>query len=136
MKVALKNLGCKTNQAEGEAVLHQLVEAGFKPVSFTQEADVYLVNTCTVTSEADSKSRKFLRQAKRRNPRGIVVATGCYAQRAPAEIAATGGVDLIVNQSNKPRLAQMLFQKLNLEETSSNSSFWSFYIFSIKGGKE
>lgn len=127
MRVALKNLGCKTNQAEGEAVLRQLIEAGFEPVSFKQEADVYLVNTCTVTSEADSKSRKFLRQARRHNPKAVVVATGCYAQRASNEIAAIKEVDLVINQFKTPQLAQVLFQKLNLEETDFSSFFQPFH---------
>ena len=87
MKIALDTLGCKLNQAEAELLARQLAEAGHRLVSLVDEADVYILNTCTVTHTADSKSRHLLRAAHRRNPDALLVVTGCYAKRVPQELA-------------------------------------------------
>lgn len=108
MKVALDTLGCKLNQAETESLARQLVEAGYCLVSPLEEADVYILNTCTVTRLADAKSRHLLRLAHRRNPSALVVATGCYAQQAPQELAQIGGVSLVVGNDGKEQLPQQL----------------------------
>ncbi len=108
MRVALDSLGCKLNQAETELLAKQLAEAGYYLVSPTDEADVYILNTCTVTHIADSKSRHRLRLAHRRNPDALVVATGCYAERAPQELAQIEGVDLVVGNDEKPYLLRLL----------------------------
>ena len=105
MKVALETLGCKLNQAETELLARQLAEAGHRLVSLVDEADVYILNTCTVTHIADTKSRHLLRLAHRRNPDALVVATGCYAQRVPQELAQIEGVSLVVGNDEKPHLA-------------------------------
>ncbi len=108
MKVALDTLGCKLNQAETEVLAKQFAEAGYRLVSLADEADVYILNTCTVTHIADAKSRHWLRLAHRRNPDALVVATGCYAQRMPQELAQIEGVSLVVGNDEKPRLLQLL----------------------------
>ena len=79
-KAALHNLGCKVNAYETEAMQHLLEEAGYEIVPFTQKADVYVINTCSVTNMADRKSRQMLHKAKKNNPDSIVVAAGCYVQ--------------------------------------------------------
>ncbi|MFH0769677.1 MAG: tRNA (N(6)-L-threonylcarbamoyladenosine(37)-C(2))-methylthiotransferase MtaB [Chloroflexota bacterium] len=108
MKVVLETLGCKLNQAETELLAKQLAEAGHELVPSIDDADVYILNTCTVTHVADSKSRHLLRLAHRRNPRVMVVATGCYAQRMPRELASIEGVSLVMGNSEKLNLLQLL----------------------------
>ncbi len=108
MKVVLDTLGCKLNQAETEVLARQLAEAGHKLVSLVEEADVYILNTCTVTHIADAKSRHLLRLAHRRNPGALVVAAGCYAQRIPGELARIEGVSLVVGNDEKSRLPKIL----------------------------
>ncbi len=108
IRIALATLGCKVNQAETELLANQLVKAGYRLVSPNVAADIYILNTCTVTHTADRKSRQLLRQARRRNPQALVVATGCYAQRAHGELAHLGGIDLIIGNDEKPNLPQLL----------------------------
>ena len=108
IRVALDSLGCKLNQAETELLARQLAAAGYQLVSPVDEADVYILNTCTVTHIADSKSRHRLRLAHRRNPDAWLVATGCYAQRAPQELAQIEGVSLVLGNNEKPYLPQLL----------------------------
>ncbi len=108
MKIALDSLGCKLNQAETELLARQFAEAGYRLVAPTDGADVYILNTCTVTHIADSKSRHQLRLAHRRNPGALVVATGCYAERARYELAQIEGVDLVVGNEEKPHLLRLL----------------------------
>ena len=118
IKVALDSLGCKLNQAETELLARQLTEAGYRLVSSADEADVYILNTCTVTHIADSKSRHLLRLAHRRNPDALVVATGCYAQRAPADLAQIKGVDLVLGNDEKPYLLRLLEESGRLTSPS------------------
>ncbi|MFC2004358.1 tRNA (N(6)-L-threonylcarbamoyladenosine(37)-C(2))-methylthiotransferase MtaB [Chloroflexota bacterium] len=108
MKVALDTLGCKLNQAETKLLARQLAEAGYSMVSTVEEADVYILNTCTVTHIADRKSRHLLSLAHRRNPDAIMVVIGCYAQRAPQELARIDGVSLVVGNDEKPHLVSLL----------------------------
>ena len=108
MKVALDTLGCKLNQAETEKLARQFLEAGYCLVPPENSADVYILNTCTVTSTADSKARRWLRLMHRRNPGARLVVTGCYAQRQPDELAQIEGVSLVVGNNEKPRLLQLL----------------------------
>jgi threonylcarbamoyladenosine tRNA methylthiotransferase MtaB len=102
-KVALKNIGCKLNAYETEALSRIFHTKGYKIVPFNSNADVYVVNTCTVTGSGDSDSRKAVRKAKRNNPNATVVATGCYAQRCPDELDQAGA-DLIVGNDQKSEL--------------------------------
>ncbi len=108
MRVALDSLGCKLNQAETELLAKQFTEAGYRLVSPADGADVYILNTCTVTHIADRKSRHWLRLAHRRNPDALLVATGCYAERVPQELAQIEGIDLILGNEQKPHLLQLL----------------------------
>ncbi|MEE8637020.1 MAG: tRNA (N(6)-L-threonylcarbamoyladenosine(37)-C(2))-methylthiotransferase MtaB, partial [Dehalococcoidia bacterium] len=85
--MALYTLGCKLNQAETEALSSHLSQVGFQLVSPDDGADVCIANTCTVTHIADRKSRHWLRLARRRNPRALIIATGCYAQRSSHDLA-------------------------------------------------
>jgi threonylcarbamoyladenosine tRNA methylthiotransferase MtaB len=95
-RVALESLGCKLNQAEMEALADRLAGRGHALTESAAEADVYVLNTCTVTHIADRKSRQALRAAQRANPQARIIATGCYARRAPADLARLGAVDVIV----------------------------------------
>ncbi len=108
IKVALDSLGCKLNQAETELLARQFAEAGYRLVSPTDKADVYILNTCTVTHIADRKSRHWLRLAHWRNPDARLVAIGCYAQRAGHELAQIDGVDLVLGNEEKPHLLPLL----------------------------
>jgi len=108
MRIALDALGCKLNQAETETLARELARAGHSLVARTEPADVYILNTCTVTHVADGKSRQLLRQARRRNPDALVVATGCYAQRAPEELSGIDGVDRVVGNDGKMGLPALL----------------------------
>src|SRR5512136_3384705 len=95
-RVELESLGCKLNQAEMEALADRLASRGHVLTDSVEEADVYVLNTCTVTHIADRKSRQAVRSARRANPRARVIATGCYARRAPGELGRLGVVDVIV----------------------------------------
>jgi threonylcarbamoyladenosine tRNA methylthiotransferase MtaB len=107
-RIALDTLGCKLNQADTELLARQFAEAGCHLVSSASEADVYILNTCTVTHIADRKARHRLRLAHRRNPDALVIATGCYAERAHQELARIAGVDLIVDNEQKPHLVKLV----------------------------
>jgi len=100
-RVATTTMGCKVNQFETEAIRQALQGAAFELVPFEAEADLYLVNTCTVTREADRQARQLVRRALRRNPEALMVVTGCYAQRDPEAVAAIPGVDLVLGNGEK-----------------------------------
>jgi len=106
--VALDSLGCKLNQAEIEDLGRQLEAAGYRLVSPGEKADIYILNTCTVTHIADRKSRHLLRLAHRRNPAARIVAIGCYAQRAPGELSKIEGVELVLGNDSKADLVSRL----------------------------
>jgi threonylcarbamoyladenosine tRNA methylthiotransferase MtaB len=106
--VALDTIGCKLNQAETELLARQFADAGYRPVAAASEADIYILNTCTVTHIADRKCRQRLRLARRRNPGAFIMATGCYAERAHQEIARIAGVDLIAGNKHKPHLVKLV----------------------------
>jgi threonylcarbamoyladenosine tRNA methylthiotransferase MtaB len=107
-RVALDTLGCKLNQAETEALSRQLAEAGYRLVAPTTAAEIYILNTCTVTQAADSKARHRLRLAHRRNPKARLVAIGCYAERSPAELEDIEGVELVLGNTRKAVLPRLL----------------------------
>lgn len=107
-KVALHNLGCKVNAYEVEAMQQLLEQAGYEIVPFQEGADVYLINTCTVTNIADRKSRQMLHKAKKMNPEAIVVATGCYAQTDTEKLREDTSVDLILGNNQKNRIVEAL----------------------------
>lgn len=107
-KAALHNLGCKVNSYETEAMQQLLENAGYEIVPFTEGADVYIINTCSVTNIADRKSRQMLHRAKKMNPDAVVVAAGCYVQAAGEELKKDEAVDLVVGNNKKTELVSIL----------------------------
>ena len=105
---ALHNLGCKVNSYETEAMQQLLEEAGYEIVPFHEKADVYIINTCSVTNIADRKSRQMLHRAKKQNPEAVVVAAGCYVQAAAEELKADLAVDVIIGNNKKQDLVPIL----------------------------
>ena len=107
-RVALRTLGCKVNQYETRKLAEDFQSKGFDLVDFSSEADIYVINTCTVTRVADSKSRQAARSAVNRNPQAAVVLTGCYAETSPERLRAIPGVALILGNREKPRLVEQV----------------------------
>ena len=107
-RITLETLGCKLNQAETDCLARRLLSGGYQWAESAREADVYVLNTCTVTHVADRKARHLLRSARRANPRALIVAIGCYAQRAPEALKQLGIVDLILGNEQKDRLVEIL----------------------------
>ena len=108
-KIAIYTLGCKSNRLESSILIDELKLENFEIVRFNEKADVYIINTCTVTSKSDNTSRYFIRQAKRINPDARIIVTGCYAQVSPEEIAKLEDVDLIIGNSEKQNLIEILY---------------------------
>lgn len=106
--VAFHTLGCKVNQYETEALEELFVQKGYRVVDFASPADVYVINTCTVTHHGDSKSRQAIRRAKKTNPDAVVAVIGCYVQVAPDEVLAVDGVDVVVGTADKSRLPELV----------------------------
>lgn len=104
--VAIYTLGCKTNQYESNAIMQEFIKEGYKKVEFTEKADIYVVNTCTVTSMSDKKSRQILRRAKHNNPSAILVATGCFAQIAKNKLEEIKEIDIILGNSEKKNIVK------------------------------
>ncbi|MGD6818157.1 tRNA (N(6)-L-threonylcarbamoyladenosine(37)-C(2))-methylthiotransferase MtaB [Metabacillus sp. 113a] len=102
--VAFHTLGCKVNHYETEAIWQLFKEAGYERKEFEGTADVYVINTCTVTNTGDKKSRQVIRRAIRKNPDGVICVTGCYAQTSPAEIMAIPGVDIVVGTQDRNKM--------------------------------
>ena len=104
MKIAFLTLGCKVNFYETERMKSQFEDAGYRIVAFSEQADIYLVNTCTVTNIADRKSRKMLHRARRMNPDAIVVAAGCYVDSARQKGEVDETIDLFLSNTEKGRV--------------------------------
>lgn len=107
-KAALHNLGCKVNSYETEAMTQLLQGAGYEIVPFQEKADVYIINTCSVTNMADRKSRQMLHKAKKNNPDAVVVATGCYVQTATKKAVEDLAIDLIIGNNRKKEVVEIL----------------------------
>lgn len=116
-KVAFGTLGCKLNFSETSTIARSFQEQGFKRVDFREHADIYVINTCSVTDSADKKSRAMIRQVTRQNPAAFVVVIGCYAQLKPEEAASIEGVDLILGANDKFNITKYL-ENLNKHESS------------------
>ncbi len=116
-KVAFLTLGCKVNSYETEAMRGMFEEKGYESVDFKEIADVYIVNTCTVTHMADRKSRQMLRQARRRNPQAIIAAVGCYAQSAQENLLKDSAVDIVLGNNKKSDIINVIGQ---FKENQSN----------------
>lgn len=115
--VALHNLGCKVNGYEMDVMQQILQEKGYKIVPFDEVADIYIVNTCTVTNIADRKSRQMLHRAKKRNPDAVVVAVGCYVQTGEDAVKKDDAIDLVIGNNRKKQLVSILEDYLNHRES-------------------
>lgn len=102
--VAFHTLGCKVNHYETEGIWRMFMDHGYERVDFDHDADVYVINTCTVTNTGDKKSRQIIRRAVRKNPEAIVCVTGCYAQTSPGEIMEIPGVDIVVGTQDRKKM--------------------------------
>ena len=119
MRVAFHTLGCKVNHYETEAIRESFISRGAVSVGEEEPADVYIINTCTVTNIADRKSRQYIRRVKRMNQDALIVVTGCYAQVEPEEVASLPEVDLVVGNGQKAKICDLVFEKLE-ERSGSN----------------
>jgi threonylcarbamoyladenosine tRNA methylthiotransferase MtaB len=132
MKIALFTIGCKVNQYETEAIAEKLEALGFKRVDFRDKADIYVINTCTVTGESDRSSRQAIYRAKRKSPDAKIIVTGCYAQLDKEFLESLPGVSLVVKQQDKGKLpsliAQLIDQGSRVEEIDDQ-----FFDFRVKG---
>jgi threonylcarbamoyladenosine tRNA methylthiotransferase MtaB len=113
LKVAFATLGCRMNQFETSAFQEQFAVKGYDITDFESVADVYIINTCTVTNDADRTSRKTIRQAKKKNPNAIVVATGCYAQVSPEDLSKMPEIDLVIGNSHKTAVFEIVENYIN-----------------------
>ena len=115
-KVAFLTLGCKVNSYETEGMRELFLKAGVVETEFSEVADVYVVNTCSVTNMADRKSRQMLHRAKKKNPEALVVAAGCYAQAAGEKLSEQEGIDLVVGNNQKTRIVELTAEALTKKE--------------------
>ncbi|HOJ79914.1 MAG TPA: tRNA (N(6)-L-threonylcarbamoyladenosine(37)-C(2))-methylthiotransferase MtaB, partial [Clostridiales bacterium] len=139
-KAAFYTLGCKVNQYETEAMAEAFEKAGYTVVDFEEAADVYVINTCTVTGLSSRKSRQAIRRAKQRNGNAVVAAVGCYPQTAKEELESMPEVDIIVGTAERRRLPEYVeeFLKGNVRITAvgnimKNRSFEDLRIEKYKG---
>ena len=118
--VAFHNLGCKVNSYETDIMQQKFTENGFRVVPFGQKADVYVINTCTVTNIADRKSRQMLHKAKAMNPDAVVIATGCYVQTDTEGVLKDASVDIAIGNNEKARVIEILKEYLEKHEKTSS----------------
>ena len=107
-KVAFYTLGCKLNFSETSTIARSFESEGFDRVEFDQEADIYVINTCSVTENADKRFRSIVKQARKVNEKAFIAAVGCYAQLKPEELAAVEGVDLVLGATEKFKITDYL----------------------------
>ncbi len=119
--IALHNLGCKVNGYEMDVMQQILHKKGYKIVPFDEKADIYIINTCTVTNIADQKSRQMLHRAKKKNPDAVVVAVGCYVQTGGEKIAEDTAIDLVIGNNRKRDVAEILEEYLAAKENGTLS---------------
>ena len=112
-RAAFHNLGCKVNSYELDIMRQKMEESGYSIVPFEEEADVYVINTCTVTNIADRKSRQMIHKAKKRNPDAVVIAVGCYVETDPERVGTDSAIDLAIGNNNKARIAELLDEFLD-----------------------
>lgn len=115
-KVAFYTLGCKLNYSETSTIARDFVEKGFERVDFSEYADMYVINTCSVTENADKRFKTIVRQTQKVNADAFVVAIGCYAQLKPEELAAVGGVDLVLGATEKFKITDYIYDLLDQPE--------------------
>ena len=136
-RVALHTLGCKLNFAETDTLARRFEEAGYETAPFTEAADVYVINSCTVTEHADTECRQLVRRAKKINPECKVVVTGCYAELKPDHIRQITGVDWVIGNHNKFNLVSQVEQRsineeLGFPENSSEANFHAAYSYASR----
>ena len=105
-RASIHTLGCRLNQAESALLAEKLLAAGYAVVPFGEAAELGIIHTCTVTCEADAKSRKFIRQFTRKNPKAFTAVIGCYAQMTPEAVGTLEGVDLVIGNEQKLELLE------------------------------
>lgn len=116
MKIKINTLGCKLNFAESSALGKRLLDAGHEKVKVGEEADVCIINTCSVTDVADQKGRQLIRRMHREHPHACIIVTGCYAQLQPCEVAAIEGVDYVIGANDKEKIIEIIGQRTKDEE--------------------
>ena len=133
-KAAFTTLGCKLNFSETSIISRKVINAGFEKTDFNSQADVYVINTCTVTDNADKKFKQYVKQALKHNPEAMIVAIGCYAQLKPEELADVNGVDMVLGieeKFNLPHYLKELSKKPTAEihscEVADSTAFFSAY---------
>ncbi len=112
MKIGFHTLGCKVNQYETEAIARQFADNGWEVCDFRERCDAYLINTCTVTSLSDRKSRQMIRRARHLNPHAVIAVCGCYAQMSPEEVAAIEGVSVVIGTKEKGKAFELICRSL------------------------
>ncbi len=123
LRVAMHNLGCKVNSYEMDVMTRRLLDAGCSVVPFHEEADVYVINTCTVTNIADRKSRQMLHRSKKENPKAVVVAVGCYVETGLDGVKKDDCIDLAIGNNKKSEIADILEEFFRAREGALDSSF-------------
>lgn len=141
--IATYTLGCKVNQFETQAMEQLFAQRGYRIGSFEEFADIYIVNTCTVTAMSDKKSRQMIRRAKKLNPLSALVVVGCYSQKAPEEVLAIEGVDLVMGTSNRDKVVDEVerllsssdedFSRIRVEDIMKKRSFEQLEISDMRG---
>ncbi|MDE6356969.1 MAG: tRNA (N(6)-L-threonylcarbamoyladenosine(37)-C(2))-methylthiotransferase MtaB, partial [Eubacteriales bacterium] len=123
-KIAFTTLGCKVNLYDTEAMIELFEKEGYKIVDFEEYADIYVINTCTVTNLGDKKSRQMIRRAKAKNPNSIIVATGCYSQVAPEEVEKIDGINIVIGTKNRLEIVNTVkkYQEENYNEVLNTVS--------------
>lgn len=135
MRVAITTLGCKVNQYESAAMGESLEKQGFRLVPFPEEADFYIINTCTVTGRTDYQSRQLIRRAGKANPRAAIIVTGCYAQTAPDVFTGMPGVTVVAGTQEKDRIVEIIGEiKKNSQFGKTSGSAPSVLVSDIGGG--
>ncbi len=128
-KIAFTTLGCKVNLYDSEAMAELFAEKGYEIADFDEVADIYVINTCTVTNFGDKKSRQMIRRARRRNPDSIIVATGCYAQVSPETVAGIDGINIVIGTKDRSKVVEIV-ENYRAEQGVLNA------VGDIKGEKE
>lgn len=126
-KAALHNLGCKVNAYEMEAIQQMLEQRGYEIVPFAPGADIYIINTCTVTNIADRKSRQMLHKARKMNPDAVVVACGCYVQAAGEKLEEDTAIDLVVGNNRKKEIPEILEEYFR-EKEEGRKNTWEYRV--------
>ena len=116
MKVAIYTLGCKVNLYESEVIMNSFKKSGYEIVDFEDNADIVIINTCTVTNTSDKKSRSIIRQAVKKHENAVIVVMGCYSQVRSADIKEIDGVDIIIGNTKKSKVVSLVEEYLKGEK--------------------